>query len=300
MRAGWLLVLVGCGAEGALDSGGFDPEAPQESRALETWVPEGYAPPALERVVFLGDSITGGWGASEPELTYKALLQANQDATWPSSAEEDLERFGDVEVLDFSIGGATTQTLRDGQLRALEAHLEQNGRAGRTQVFATIGGNDIQVALFGVLTGGQEVADQVPSDIEGRMDEIMAYLTDPARFPDGVHVLFTNVYDPTDDVGQADLCFGGLDVGFMREPLLETNRRLRQAAERHGVGMIDLYGLFQGHGMYADDPANPHYVEEDPTLWYTLDCIHPNDRGHHELRRHFMAALEGRPLLSRP
>lgn len=271
---------------------------PPEPRRLDTWVPERGAPETLRRLVFLGDSVSAGWGASAPERSYKRLLQANDDDTWPAAASLDLERYGELEVWEMAIGGATTQTVRDGQLRALASRLAEEGSDGFTQVFMTVGGNDIQMALFGTLAGA--ATEPVADGIEARLDDILTTLTDPALFPDGVGVLFANIYDPTDDVGQADACFGGFDVGFMRPHLRDANARMREAAERHQVGMIDMYGAFQGHGMYAADANNKHHDSGDPTIWYTSDCIHPNDRGHHEIRRHFLAALDGDPIVERP
>jgi len=36
----------------------------------------------------------------------------------------------------------------------------------------------------------------------------------------------------------------------------------------------------------------PYYDATDPTVWFS-DCVHPNDRGHQELRRVFFEAISG-------
>jgi len=65
------------------------------------------------------------------------------------------------------------------------------------------------------------------------------------------------------------------------------------AAAERGFAVLDLRGHFLGHGYHAEDPTVPSYDPEDPTLWFAPDCIHPNDRGHHEVRRLFHAAITG-------
>jgi hypothetical protein len=38
---------------------------------------------------------------------------------------------------------------------------------------------------------------------------------------------------------------------------------------------------------------NPYYYADDPTKWFS-DCIHPDNRGHSELRRLFFEAIDRR------
>lgn len=56
--------------------------------------------------------------------------------------------------------------------------------------------------------------------------------------------------------------------------------------------MVDLHRHFLGHGFHHLDAQNPNHVEDDPTRWFHNDCIHPNDRGHHEIRRLFYEAVD--------
>ncbi len=196
----WVALTLWAGCDG--DTGGGAPTDAPLRPALETWVPEDITPDTLQRVVFLGDSITGGWGASAPDLAYKHLLQRNVDDVWPEAADLDLERYGEPEVIDLSIGGATTETLRDGQLRALDDHLDREGRDGRTAVFMTVGGNDIQVALFSVLAGGEGAAEAVADGVEARLDDILAFLTDRGGLHPRVFVVVSKqILNGRNDVG---------------------------------------------------------------------------------------------------
>ena len=60
--------------------------------------------------------------------------------------------------------------------------------------------------------------------------------------------------------------------------------------------MVDMHGHFLGHGLNYDMTDNAEYDAADPTLWFESDCIHPNERGHHELRRVFFGAMAGEPV----
>ena len=60
-----------------------------------------------------------------------------------------------------------------------------------------------------------------------------------------------------------------------------------------GFSALDMRGTFLGHGFYYDDPTAPYYDEADPSLWLANDCIHPNPRGHHEIRTLFWRAIAG-------
>ena len=71
---------------------------------------------------------------------------------------------------------------------------------------------------------------------------------------------------------------------------------MMSVAQERGAAMVDMRGHFLGHGVYFDDSDLDVHDDADPSPWFADDCIHPNDRGHHELRRLFVTAIEGRPL----
>ena len=76
----------------------------------------------------------------------------------------------------------------------------------------------------------------------------------------------------------------------------DLNHGLKRLATDLDFAVMDLRGHFRGHGVYAEDAENLAHDEDDPTRWFIDDCIHPNDRGHHEIRRLFYSAIEGTPL----
>ena len=151
--------------------------------------------------------------------------------------------------------------------------------------------------MLGALQIGLSALETIPELIEGNIQTLAESLQDPQRFPDGSMLFLTNIYEPTDGTGQADECFMGLDIGNSREYLFDANRRTLALAQELDFGWVDLRGQFAGHGFNHDDTSNPFYHDQDPTLWFQDDCIHPNRRGHHELRRLFLAAVDGEPLI---
>ena len=293
-----VLLLVACTPppESAPPEEAVD-EVPDDPPPTGTFVPEGYAPFTATRAIFLGDSLTHGAGASTGALNYRNLLVSNVEATWPDYLGRDLSTLAPdlVDLHDVSFGGATTSTMVSYQLDEMEESVGGLVEGPSIAVF-TIGGNDMQLALASFLAQGTDAADERVQLLLDNLHLTIDALTAPERFPDGTMVYLANVYEPTDGVGQVEECFGGLDLRDMLSVLEDTNLAIRALAVDRGVAMIDLRAHFRGHGFYAEDPELPEYDVDDPSQWLGEDCIHPNDRGHHELRRLFFGAMEGDPL----
>lgn len=244
-------------------------------------------PISPKTVIFLGDSITAGAGAGNDDEDYASLL-VNNTNTWPEWDGIDLStRYPGIDVVDVSKSGAWTGTVLNDQIDRLEEQVSLPF-AGEVLVVMTVGGNDLQSVLLN------------PSEVESRLEntvdnwrKIAEYFLDELRFPDGSTVLIANVYEPTDAVGQVDNCFYGLNISSLLPSLLEANTQLRGLAEGAGFSVLDMRGTFLGHGFNFSDPTSPHYNEGDPSLWLTNGCIHPNKRGHHEIRAMFWRAIDG-------
>ncbi|MCK6529136.1 SGNH/GDSL hydrolase family protein [Myxococcota bacterium] len=269
-----------------------DDTGPAADPDVDTYIPDGYRATSPTRVIFLGDSITAGVGVSGGGEPYADLLLQNDDEGWPEGTGQDLATlFPTVtEVIDESFGGALTIDVVNVQIPAVEARLSFPAE-GETLVVMTAGGNDAQLAL--VLP---ENVDIILGNIETNLRTAAEWFLDPARFPDGVWFYATNVYEPTDGVGQSAECFFGFDFADMLPALDGGNEQMRGVAEDLGFSMVDMRGHFLGHGFYHDDAQNPWYDADDSTKWFSSDCIHPNNRGHHELRRLFYHAIDGVPF----
>ena len=257
---------------------------------VQSYVPPTFPAPDPQRIVFIGDSITAGEGVANPNNIYLELLLDNNDGKWPDHADADLAaRFGDLEVLDVSLNGATTASVLSGQLPRIDSAWGL-GVTGQTLVVGTIGGNDALEAIF---------SGDIPAardDILANFEAIVDFFQDPARFPDGTWIHLTNIYDPTDGLGQVADCFYGLDLSAMLPDLELINDGSLDLAVAQGWAWVDLRGHFLGHGFLHAEPAIPEHDPDDASLWFQEDCIHPNPRGHHELRRLFLAAIDAQPL----
>lgn len=258
---------------------------------VQTFVPDGYLPTAPVRVVYMGDSITAGVGASSFSLEYPSLLEANSDSAWPDHADETLSAAYPTieEWINVSVGGATTSSMKQNQLSDLEARVGLPAE-GETLIFVTIGGNDAQQALLPFAD-----VDTIAQAALDNIDDMARWLTDPANFPDGVYVYFTNIYEPSDGTGQSQ-CFFGMDYSDNLAKLDVMNGGLISMGTDIGFAAVDLNGHFRGHGMNNENPTIDAYDEDDPSRWFDNDCLHPNDRGHHEVRRLFYYAAINMPL----
>lgn len=288
----WLVGVVGCTGQPDDDSDGVDsdttPEIPSDPD-VDSYIPSTFPPTDAARIIFFGDSITEGVGGTAT-TKYTALLQHNDDGAWPDWADNDLAaRFPNLtEVVDVSLGGATTASVVASQLDQVDAAVGPTA-LGPTLIVGTIGGNDLLDVVF---SGDVEAGIDA---VLGNLEAITSFFLDPARFPDGAYLAITNVYDPTDGVGQVEECFFGFDLSAVIPEFDRLEADTRSLAERDGWSLVDMRGHFLGHGFRYDedgDWADP----ADPTLWFEPDCIHPNERGHHEIRRLFLASLDGTPL----
>lgn len=258
---------------------------------VDSFVPPSFPAPAAARYVTFGDSITAGYGVQNQDNTYRELLLRNNDRSYPDDAGLDLATtYGALEDLDVSFNGATTDDVVQYQLPAIE---DAWGPVvdGPVLVAGTIGGNDLMAVLFSLGDIDAGVAT-----ILDNLRTIGAFFGDEQRFPDGAYLAITNVYEPTDGEGQAAECFYGLDLSSFIEDFDGLNASSRALAEEQGWAWVDLRGHFLGHGFNHDDAGADAYDADDPTLWFQDDCIHPNVRGHHELRRLFRSAFDAEPL----
>ena len=255
-----------------------------------SYFPEDYAPESLARIIFVGDSITAGNGATKNGRAYTELLEENDDDEWPDATWLDLAGIYESppDVIDDSRAGATTSSL---VLQQLDYVTEDLGDtvSGPTAVVVTIAGNDVQGLLWNT-----EDTEKTVEKIIKNLDKFYDYFEDPVRFPDGAYVYLANVYEPSDNVGQADECFYGLNLEDALASLATANAATLANAQERGVAWIDMRGHFLGHGSNGDDPENEFHNPDDPSVWFDEDCIHPNDRGHHEIRRLFWYALAGK------
>jgi hypothetical protein len=234
----------------------------------------------VEKLVFLGDSITVGTPPTLPTDFYSARV-----------AEAVLARFGAIEIATCAQWGAETNDLQanDDQLgRCFPGGVEDK----RTLVVMTMGGNDI---------AGWARAHASPAEAMANADatlsnlgSALAWLKDPAHFPNGSYVVFANVYEFTDATGDLASCptatLAGLSGNLLddKDAILHMEEGyLRLAVETHS-DMIFTFEPFCGHGYHNGDPASPCYRGPGTERWFDITCIHPTPTGHGVLANAFM------------
>lgn len=271
------------------------PEAPRDSsrRTAIVATPSLQMPPRpptdAARLIVMGDSISAGAGASRPsDLAYGALLASNDDARWPDAVGFDLAtRFGHpVPVINVAVPGATAGSMLTEQPARLRQRLPWPVR-GHSIVVMTIGGNDLTDSIAAGDPAGAPLTQTL-----GALRATATILDDRANFPDGVSFYVATVFDPTDGEGFAAGCFYDLHLATFVTALDVWRARYVNLGRELGFGVVDALGRFHGHGRNHRHATNTYYDRDDPSGWFS-DCVHPNDRGHHEMRRLFFEAITG-------
>lgn len=255
------------------------------------------ASPPIARVIVVGDSISVSWGASTGELGYAPLLYRNDDERYPAYEGRDLvHRFGGpMAWLSVAHPGDEAADVVRNQLPRLTnphdpAYLGPHAVHGHSIVLLTVGGNDLK-NQFRPAAGSTALRA-----LDAHLRTVMAFFRDKTRFPDGVSIYFANVYDVSDGEDQFYQCLPGLVLPGLSATVAQWSNAYTRVASDYDATLIDAWTLFRGHGFNYANRNNPHYQEDDPSLWiYDRDCIHPNNRGHHMLRAAFWHAINAHP-----
>jgi lysophospholipase L1-like esterase len=265
----------------------------------------------VERVVFLGDSVTVGTPPTLSADYYRSQLADALAQKFGLQAPSGLWKA--VNFLDGTSllmedgafascskwGARTDDLLQDGT--QLEDCLPVEERDKRTLVIMTMGGNDIssltQDAIDGIPMDQLWMSTQ---DFVQRMEDAVAWILEPGRFPNGVFVVFANMYEFTDGTGEVQSCDVSGLAGF-DEPIpapddlaamvIWANEQYVRIAVDHGADVIFMLEDFCGHGFERDNTAGPCYRGPNTPGWFDLTCIHPNPAGHDHITDMFMAVV---------
>jgi lysophospholipase L1-like esterase len=268
----------------------------------------------IERVVFVGDSITVGTLPTTTPNWYRNQLADVFSRRWglraPSLSWRNADPFNGTTLVmesgDFASCakyGARTDDLLMDPHRQLETCMPEDKRHLRTLVVMTIGGNDIYSLLEDVRLGVDDATLHATYDRATQLlRESIAWIKEPGRFPNGVSVIFGNTYDFTDLDGGRDMsqCEGAQLIG-MDGPLLEpiTWDILSTAQEQYmsiavetQTDMMFLGEQFCGHGWDAGNPNSRCYRGPNAATWLDFTCEHPNALGHDKLREMVLAVVD--------
>ena len=238
----------------------------------------------VEKVVYLGDSITEGtWPTLEEEF-YRSQLTVLLEA-----------EFGSIEVDRCSAYGARTDDLLKEPHQQIHACFPEV-ESKTTLVVITIGGNDMFAAAQDIMEGGDSesiggLLDQTYADLD---EAIRWFDENPTHFPNGVFIVFSNIYEYTDATGDMGSCPTAEFLGFsgqvpeMRDAYVWINEQyMKLAVETQRDVLFALEG-FCGHGFFNEDPNNECYRGPTAERWFDDTCIHPTPAGHGQMAKMFM------------
>lgn len=319
---------------GAADAGAVDAGAPDVAAVLDacfagiasqTGVEPDYVPFAptigghcagtnhqdivgVERVVFLGDSVTVGSPPTTSGDFYRnrlaERLAARFDLQAPGATWKAYDPLGGTSLArtsgDFAScakWGARTDDLQ----QQIDDCFPVEERAKRTLVVMTIGGNDVAAFTKDGLDG-VPLAD-ITVDVQQivqLLDDAVARLKDPAQFPGGVHVVFANPPEFTDGTGDTQSCPAASVAGFsgawedpaaLAELVVYMLDEYMRIAVQHDADLVFFLETFCGHGYHHDDPQAACYRGAGAERWFDATCIHPNPTGHGVLADLFYAVV---------
>ncbi|MCA9709050.1 MAG: SGNH/GDSL hydrolase family protein [Myxococcales bacterium] len=271
----------------------------------------------VERVVFLGDSITVGSRPTLPGQSYRAVLADTlRDAYGLSYGDPIAENLwkapnpfsgeaAQIHAGDFSScarWGARNDDLPVGVGNQLEDCFPPESRELQTLVVMTSGGNDLSAMAQDAIDGAP--MEDLLATAQQMVDynrEAMEWLTAPDRFPNGVYVVFANVYEFTDGTADVMSCDVSGLAGFdqpvpnpqeLTDVILWINEQYMSIAVDTQTDMLLLMETFCGHGFGNDDPESPCYRGPGTPRWFDLTCIHPNPEGHGVIADNFWSIIE--------
>ncbi len=234
----------------------------------------------VERLVFLGDSITDGSFPTPQSGFYRTLLGADLTAKFPGLQVDSCAK-GGADIGD--IAGQITQCFPGG------------GDNKKTLIVFTIGGNDIVPMATSKLNEVDGV--KKAGELVAALDAQVKKLKDPNNFPNGSYVAFANVYEYTDATTEMSSCPLAITVGLSGKwPAgLAVFKALREGYMKIAVDtksdMIFMGEEFCGHGYKAGDANGQCYRGPGAKNWFDASCIHPNPTGHGEIAKIFSTVI---------
>jgi len=284
----------------------------------------------IEQVVFLGDSVTVGTpNLTHPLSTDNGHFFRNRLAVWLAE-NYGLDQGNDIEwglwkAYDYVEGkgalmqagdfkncskwGARTDDLLDGGGQLYECL--PNGTSDKRTLFVfTIGGNDIsKITQEGGDASDEEVAAGYPKAWElaestiQYLKEALEWIGDPANFPNGSYVIFTNPFEFTDGSGDVSTCAAASIAGYktwanpavLKEIVLYITEQYTKLAVDTQTDVLWMLEQFCGHGFATTgefaDTSNQCYLGPDAELYFDETCTHPSPAGHKAIFKMFKAAM---------
>ena len=263
----------------------------------------------IERVVFIGDSVTVGTPPTGSGDFFRTIVAAelatqfgieapagNWNNANPLSGMSGVQESG--AFASCSEWGARNDDL----IPQLENCFAPEDFDARTLVIWTMGGNDVSSIAQDYINGEplNVVFDQVEEMIANH-EGALQWLTEQNRFPNGVFVVNANVYEYTDYTAEVLSCpAANTAVGFSANPdmpeillasLNHINEEYMLSAVAHGTDVTFMFEGFCGHGFKSTEPSNVCFRGPGNANWFDLTCIHPTPDGHAAIAQMFLDTI---------
>ena len=272
----------------------------------------------VERVVFLGDSVTVGTPPWLPQESYRSKLADllrdefglqfgmgldDGELAWKAYNRFDGQAFARHSG-DFSScarwGARNDDLMPMGGGQVGDCFTEEQQQLS-TLVIVTMGGNDLSNMTQAAIDGAtmEELWVQAEEVVDLKREAI-EWLKEPGRFPNGIYIIFGNIIEFTDGTGEVESCDVSGLAGFdepvpapdeLAEVVVWVQEQYGEIAVSSGSDMVFMFEGFCGHGFNADDPEAPCYRGPGNANWFDFTCIHPNDVGHLELADMFVQTI---------
>jgi lysophospholipase L1-like esterase len=286
----------------------------------------------VEKVVFLGDSVTVG----TPNVKH-ALPADNAHFYRNKLAEALASKFslnkgslfdwgmwksydalngvgGKLESGDFkncSKWGARTDDFLAGGNQISKCFPSTAPADKKTLFVFTMGGNDISaITKMGADANEAEVSAGYPTvwaaakKMIKDLDDAVAWMKDPTRFPKGSYVIMANPFEFTDATGDVSSCPAAGLAGYKdwKKPEAQVDivvsilEAYMDVAVKRKVDLVWMLESFCGHGYVATKASSPPpdacWLGPGTPLWFDETCIHPNDLGHDAIYRFMNAVVD--------
>jgi lysophospholipase L1-like esterase len=281
----------------------------------------------IERVVFLGDSVTVGVpnlglnlvglgfpsGAGTPDKDFYRSKLADALATKfglskPSALWKAVNPQAGTSLLQSDgafascarWGGRNDDLLLPPQ-KQLEVCIPPNDRTKRTLIVFTSGGNDLANLTKEAIAGASRTKlDQLAAETVKNLEDAIVWIKTPGRFPNGVSVIYGNIYEFTDGTGDTSSCPAAQLAGFGSPPpdpaaltavVSGIEEQYMRIAVQYGVDLIWMLEHFCGHGWKSDDASGRCYRGPNTPRYFDVSCTHPSTEGHQKIVDMFMAVV---------
>lgn len=208
---------------------------------------------ARQLYLALGDSVTAGYGASHPQLTFVGSVSAFAN-----------EKMDCARTLVVARNGWTSRDI----LRAAMT-LPSSAWTDTHLLTLMAGGNDMRVLLRRQFFSGAPISTQaVEQQLQFfgyHMDQLCAFVS-AQEIP---HVVVANVYNP---VPHSELAVRAMEA---------LNQTIGEIAAHYQFGIVDVHKQFQNcEAYYIDGYRSGHLHDLSSPL---RRPIHPNNAGHKQI-----------------